>query len=132
MPTPLTQLGRDERRAAKAQLVAGMNAGLSWRAAAAAAGISTSEATAFRLRRRVQQAGPDALDDHRHGSPYKLPPAVRHWLVAYCQAHPHTPSHRLQRTLRERFDVLISVGYLNQVRAALDVRYVPFAPGKKL
>ncbi len=131
MTTPLTQLGREERRAAKAQLVAGMNAGLSWKEAAAAAGITTSEATAFRLRRRVQQHGEDALDDHRHGYPYKLPPAVRQWLTAYCQAHPHTPSHALQIALREQFDVLISVGYLNQVRAALDIRYVPPPPEKK-
>jgi transposase len=129
---PLTQLGREERRATKACLVAGMQAGLSWREAAAAAGITTSEATAFRLRRRVQQEGEQALDDHRHGYPYKLPPAVRQWLVAYCQDQPHTPSHVLQTALREQFDVLISVGYLNQVRADLDIRYVRPTPAKKL
>ena len=132
MTIPLTQLKRQERRAAKARLIAGMQAGLSWQEAAAAAGITTSEATAFRLRRRVQQEGEDALDDHRHGYPYKLPPPLRHWLRAYCQEHPHTPSHTLQTVLREQFDVLISVGYLNQVRAALDVRYVPPPAGKKL
>ncbi len=132
MTTPLTQLGREERRAAKAQLVAGMLAGRSWREAAAAAGITTTEATAFRLRRRFQQQGADALDDHRHGYAYKLPPAVRHWLTAYCQAHPHTPSRILQTALREQFDVLISVGYLNQVRAALSVRYLPPPSEKKL
>jgi hypothetical protein len=55
MAIPLTQLGREERRAAKAQLVTGMQAGLSWREAAAAAGITTSETSAFRLRRRFQQ-----------------------------------------------------------------------------
>jgi hypothetical protein len=54
---------------------------------------------------------------------------VRQWLVAYCQEHPHTPSHALQITLREQFDVLISVGYLNQIRAALGVGYV--RPTKK-
>ena len=131
MAIPLTQLGREERRAAKAQLVTGMQAGLSWREAAAAAGITTSEATAFRLRRRFQQQGTDALDDHRHGYPYKLSPAVRRWLLAYCQDQPHTPSHVLQTALREQYDVLISVGYLNQVRAALGVRYVPPSAGKK-
>ena len=56
MAIPLTQLGREERRAAKVQLVTGMQAGLSWREAAAAAGITTSEATAFRLRRFQQDA----------------------------------------------------------------------------
>ena len=52
---PLTQLGREERRAAKVQLVTGMQAGLSWHEATAATGITTSETTAFRLRRRFQQ-----------------------------------------------------------------------------
>ena len=131
MAVPLTQLDRAARRIAKAQLVAGMNAGLSWREAAAAVGITTSEATAHRLRRRMRQAGEAALDDHRHGYAYKLPPAVRQWVVAYCQAHPHTPSRLLQTALREHCDVLISVGYLNQVRAALDIRYLHPAQGKK-
>jgi transposase len=132
MTIPLTQVERQERRAAKARLVAGMQAGLSWQEAAAAAGITTSEATAFRLRRRVQREGETALDDHRHGYPYKLPPTLRQWLTGYCQDHPHTPSRILQTALREQFDVLISVGYLNQVRATLGVRYVPPPAGKKL
>ncbi len=75
MTIPLTQLKRQERRAAKVRLITGMQAGRSWQEAAAAAGITTSEATAFRLRRRVQREGETALDDHRHGSPYKLPRA---------------------------------------------------------
>jgi hypothetical protein len=37
MAIPLMQLPRDTRRAAKARLVSGMNEGLSWREAAAAA-----------------------------------------------------------------------------------------------
>jgi len=131
MTIPLTQLPRDARRAAKGRLVAGMNAGLSWRAAAVAAGITTSEATAHRLRRRVRQEGDAALDDHRHGYSYKLPPAVRQWLVTYCREHPHTPSHAIQTVLREQFDLLISVGYLNQVRAALGLRYLRPTATKK-
>ena len=132
MTIPLTQLKRQERRAAKARLIIGMQAGLSWQAAAAAAGITTSEATAFRLRRRVQQEGDDALDDHRHGYPYKLPPTVRHWLTAYCHEHPHTPSRILQALAREEVELLISVGYPNQGRAALDLPYRPAPAGKKV
>ena len=132
MVIPLTQLEREARRVAKARLVAGMHAGLSWREAAAAAGITTSEATAHRLRRRVRLEGEAALDDHRHGYAYKLPPAVRQWLVDYCQAQPQTPSHVLQTVLREQFDILLSVGYLNQVRAALDIRSVRPTAEKKL
>ena len=131
MAIPLTQLPRDARRVAKGRLVAGMDAGLSWREAAAAVGITTSEATAHRLRRRVRLEGDRALSDNRHGVAYKLPSAVRQWLVPYCQAHPHTPSHALQTVIRTQFDVLISVGYLNQVRAALGVRYLRPPPTKK-
>jgi len=127
----LTQLPRDARRVAKGRLVAGMNAGLPWREAAAVAGITTSEATAHRLRRRVRHEGDGALDDHRHGYSYKLPPVVRQWLLSYCREHPHIPSHALQTLLRDHFDVLISVGYLNQVRAALGVRYLRPTTTKK-
>src|SRR5262249_41084494 len=122
-------LGRDQRRVAKAQLVAHMDAGLSWRVAATQVGSITSEATAHRLRRRLRQGGEQAFADHRHGYAYKVLPAVRQWLLAYCQQHPHTPSHALQITLREQFDVLISVGYLKQIRAALGVSYL--RPTKK-
>ena len=81
MPTPLMELPREARRAAKARLVAGMNAGLSWHEAAAAADITVREDTAYRLRRRVREKGDAALDDHRQGVPYKLPPPVRQWIV---------------------------------------------------
>ena len=131
MPVLLTQLPREARRAAKARLVAGMNAGLTWRAAAVAADITVSEATARRLRRRVRQEGEVALEDHRQGVPYKLPPPVRHGIVASCQAHPHTISRVLQPILREQWDVLVSIGSLNQVRAALGVGYVPPPQEKK-
>jgi hypothetical protein len=66
MAIPLTQLPCDARCVAKGRLVAGMDAGLSWWAAAAA-GITISEATAHRLR-RVRHAGDGALDDGRYGS----------------------------------------------------------------
>jgi transposase len=121
-------LGREERRAAKAQLVAGMNAGLPWRAAADAANISTSATTAYRLLRRERREGTQALDDHRHGHIHKLPAAVLQWLVAYCKAHPSTPSRLLQTALREQHDIRVSIGYLNQVRAGLGVRYARPAP----
>ena len=68
MAIPLTQLPRDARRVAKGRLVAGMDAGLSWRAAAAAAGITTSEATAHRLRRRVRLEGDRARPSRRFGT----------------------------------------------------------------
>jgi transposase len=131
MAIPLTCLNRDERRAAKVGLVAALNAGMTWRAAAESVGVMTSEATAYRLRRRARLEGNAACDDHRHGYAYKLPPAVRQWLTAYCQDHPHTPSHALQTLLRQQFDVVVSIGHLNAVRVDLGVRYVRPVQGKK-
>jgi hypothetical protein len=75
MAIPLTQLPCDARCVAKGRLVAGMDAGLSWWAAAAAAGITISEATAHRLR-RVRHAGDGALDDGRYGSRTAAPSDV--------------------------------------------------------
>ncbi|NTU85431.1 MAG: helix-turn-helix domain-containing protein [Chloroflexales bacterium] len=126
------ELPRAARRAAKARLVAGMQAGLSWREAAAAADITVTEDTAHRLRRRVRQEGELALEDHRQGVAYKLPPPVRQWIVTYCQEHPHTTSRVLQGVLREHCDVLVSLGYLNQVRASLGVGYQRPPQGKKV
>jgi hypothetical protein len=80
----------------------------------------------------VRQEGDAALEDHRQGVAYKLPPPVRQWLVSYCQEHPATTSRVLQTALREHCDVLVSVGYLNQVRAALGVSFQRPHQGKKV
>jgi transposase len=125
---PLT---REQRRTAKAQVVATMNQGQSWQAAVASVGLPISRATAYRLQRRVRLEGEAALDDQRHGHVYKLREPMRRWLVSYCQHAPQTPSHRLQQILREQFNVDLSIGYLNEVRAALGVRYVSPRQEKK-
>lgn len=125
---PLT---RDQRRTAKAQVVASMNQGQSWQAAVASVGLPISRATAYRWQRRVQLEGVTALEDQRHGHVYKLREPVRQWVVSYCQQAPHTPSHLLQQLLRDQLHVTLSIGYLNEVRAELGVRYVRPQQGKK-
>jgi transposase len=122
---------REHRRNAKAQVVATMNQGQSWQKAVASVDLPISRATAYRWHRRVQVEGEMALDDQRHGHIYKLREPVRRWLVSYCQQAPHTPSHQLQQILRDQFNVNLSIGYLNQVRGALGVRYVRPQRGKK-
>ncbi|HTD18855.1 MAG TPA: helix-turn-helix domain-containing protein [Ktedonobacteraceae bacterium] len=112
----------EQSRQAKAQVVALMNQGTSWQEAIAVAGLSMSRATAYRLQRRVNELGETALDDGRHGSVYKLREPIRQWLVTTCHQAPQTPSHVLQSRLREEFEVQVSVGYLNQVRAQLGIR----------
>jgi len=125
---PMTRV---QRRAAKAQLVAAMNQGQSWQEAVASVDLPISRATAYRWQRRVHLEGETALDDHRHGHVYKLGEPLRRWLVTYCQQAPHTPSHQLQRVLRDQFNVDLSIGYLNEVRAACGVRYVRPRQAKK-
>jgi transposase len=125
---PLT---REQRRTAKAQVVAAMNQGQSWRAAVANVGLPISRATAYRWQRRVRLEGEAALDDQRHGHVYKLREPLRRWLVSYCQQVPYPPSHQLQQVLREQFNVTLSIGYLNEVRAELGMRYIRPRQGKK-
>ena len=122
----------EQRRNAKAQVVATMNQGQSWQKAVASVDLPISRATAYRWQRRVQVEGERSLDDQRHGHVYKLREPLRRWLVTYCQQAPHTPSHQLRKVLRDQFNVDLSIGYLNEVRAALGVRYVRPQQGKKL
>jgi transposase len=114
---------REQSYQAKAQVVRLMNQGIFWQEAVAVAGLSMSRASAYRLQRRVNQEGETALSDGRHGHIYKLREPIRHWLKTSCHQAPQTPSHLLQSRLREQFQVEVSVGYLNQVRAQLGVSY---------
>jgi len=109
----------EQRRVAKEQMVALMQAGHRWQEAAAQAGIPVSRSTAYRLLRQVRSRGKAAFEDGRHGHPAKLRTAERDWLETYCHTSPGTPSRVVQTALQERFDIQISIGYLNQVRARL-------------
>jgi transposase len=74
-------LTREQRRSAKAQVVAAMNQGQSWQKAVASVGLPISRATAYRWQRRVQVEGETVLQDQRHGHVYKLREPLRRWLV---------------------------------------------------
>jgi len=118
-------------RAAKARLVDAMDRGVGWEDATAEAGLLLSRATAYRLWLRACCEGQAAFEDGRHGHPAKTCTPIRTWLVAYCQAAPHTPSHELQILVQQHFGITISVRQLNRVRAALGVGWVrPPAPKK--
>jgi transposase len=123
-------LDRDHRRAAKAHLIAAMDQGRSWQDAATEAGLATSRTAAYRLLQRVRLEGSSALEDGRRGHPSKLREPVVQWLIAYCQAAPETPSHRLQSLLAAQFAVSVSVGHLNHVRAVLGLRTIRPVPKK--
>jgi transposase len=109
----------EQRRAAKRQMIALMQAGHSWQEAAAMAGVRIGRSAAYQLLRNVHVRGEAALQDGRHGHPVKLRQPVREWLETTCREAPQTPSHVVQAALQERFGILISIGHLNRVRAEL-------------
>ena len=109
----------EQRRVAKGQLTALMQAGHPWHEAAAMAGVQIGRSAAYQLLRNVRLRGNVALQDGRHGHPAKLRPPVREFLETTCREAPDTPSHVLQAALQEQFDILVSIGHLNRVRAEL-------------
>ncbi len=122
---------RAAHRVAKAQLVAQMQAGQSWQAAATSVGVQTSRATAYRLLRRVRIEGAVALDDQRHGHPTKLHQPVRDWLAEFCRAAPASTGRAVQTALLERFGLEVSVSQINRLRAALGIRRQVSGAGEK-
>jgi transposase len=78
-------IDKEQRRVAKAQLVAGMQMGHSWQTAAAQAGLPISQSNAYRLWRAFRQRGETALSDGRHGHPIKLRGEARAFRLAHSQ-----------------------------------------------
>jgi transposase len=90
----------EQRRAAKGQLIALMQAGHPWHEAAAMAGMHIGRSAAYQLLRNVRLRGEAALQDGRHGHPAKLRPPVREFLETTCREAPHTPIHVVQGVFR--------------------------------
>jgi len=111
-------------RAARLQLIGRLFAGQSWQTAIAESQMSISRSTAYRLvqqARNEDKAAQVFLDD-RHGHPYKLTEPVQVWINELCSDDPQMPSSRVQRELKSRFGVVVSVSQINRVRAKLGVR----------
>ncbi len=118
-------MDKEQRRLAKAQLVAGMQTGQAWQTAAAQAGLQISQSNAYRLWLAVRQHGEIALQDGRHGHPIKLRGEARTFLEGTCRETPSTPGSIIQAVLRERFELSMSISQINRVRAALGVSNHP-------
>jgi len=116
---------------ARVQAVEAMEHGLPWHEAAKQAGLPISQSTAYRLRQRMRQGGEQALQEGRHGHPSKLRGEVRTFPEETCRQAPHTPSHKIQKQLAERFALPISVSQINRVRAALGISNPPQSAKKK-
>ena len=110
-------------RAARLQLIGRLFAGQSWQTAIAESQMSISRSTAYRLvqqARNEDKAAQVFLDD-RHGHPYKLTEPVQVWINELCSDDLQMPSSRVQRELKSRLGVAVSVSQINRVRAKLGV-----------
>ena len=107
----------------KRRVIAAMAAGLPWDVACQRAKAPISRATAFRWQARFATDGDAVFQEQRHGHAWLVTPPVQDWIVTYCQAHPHTPSHTLTGILAAELDCIVSITQLNRVRARLRVTY---------
>jgi transposase len=110
-------------RAARLQLIGRMFAGQAWQTAVAQSQLKISRATAYRLVKlaRDEDKAPLVFLDDRHGHPYKVTEPVQRWIGEVCINTPQIPSSRVQRELKSRFGVAVSVSQINRVRAKLGV-----------
>lgn len=110
-------------RAARLQLIGRMLAGQSWQTAVAESQLQVCRATAYRLiqyARDEDKAAQVFLDD-RHGHPYKLTEPMQAWIKEVCVDNMRMPSSEVQKELKSRFGVAVSVSQVNRVRAKLGV-----------
>jgi transposase len=105
----------------KQQVVELMITGTPWTEATQQVGVSASQSTAYRWVREWRQEGAAGLSDGRHGHAHKVTPEIRAWIKESCGQAPHTPSSKVKKMIEAKFEVEISRGHLNRVRAELGV-----------
>ncbi len=108
-----------QRQAARRELVRQIEQGASVREAKGRSMVPMHRTTVYRLLKRVQSEGEQALIDGRRGHPVKLRGEVLTFLIESCQSNPFVSSPVVQRLLQEHFDLCVSVSQLNRVRASL-------------
>jgi transposase len=111
-------MNKEQKQAAKKQMIELMQAGHQWQEAATQAGVQTSRSTAYRWWQGYRNQGERALQDGRHGHPIKAREPVLHWLESMDRQAPQTSSRVVQTQLEERFGPVISITHLNRLRAA--------------
>jgi len=126
-----TVMEQEQRQAAKRQMLALMQAGQPWQAAAVAAGLQVSRSTAYRWQHEVGMRREAALQDGRQGHPAKVLQRVLHWLESRLQASSLVKSSQVQRELQEQLGVRISISHLNAVRASHGWSNAASQAGKK-
>lgn len=121
------------RQAARRELVRSVEEGMTAREAHRRCPVRMHRTTVYRLLKRIEREGEQALAEQRHGHPVKLRGEVLTWMLNYCQSHISASSSQVQRCLTERFGLSVSVSQINRVRAAhnLSRQSVPPIPREK-
>jgi transposase len=123
---------RDELYACKQQAMKLMDAGHSWQEANEQSGLNYSKSGIQRLYRDWKERGDEALEDNRHGHPYKVSSEVRDWLIERCQDDPERRSPQLVEEIKSSFGVELHHDYVNLLRNQLGLPAPkPGRPGQK-
>jgi|SRR5579875_884166 transposase len=106
------------RQTARREIVQRGAHGMTAREARLSSPISMHRTTVYRLLKRVEREGEQALAERRHGHPSKLWGEVFTFVLDYCQNHASAASREVQRQVSDRFGITVSISQLNRVRAA--------------
>jgi transposase len=127
MPPVVTPDQRQGREAACREIVRDVEHRMTVTQARRRCSVSMHRSTVYRLLKRVEREGEDALVERRHGHPIKLRGEVLAFVLDYCQGRASAASCEVQRCISEQFGIAVSVSQLNRVRAAhgLSRRTIP-------
>jgi transposase len=112
-------MDKEQRQAARRQMVTLMQAGQGWQEAARLSGVQVGRSTAYRLLQAFRVRGEAVFQDGRHGHPAKLREPELTFLEAVVKPAPEIPSRQLQAALSKEFGITVSIGHLNHVRSQL-------------
>ena len=123
---------REALYARKQQAMELMKAGHSWQEANEQSGLNYSRQGVQRLYREWQNRGGEALEDNRHGHPYKVSDEVKEWLVEQCRNGPEAYAPQLVVEIEAEFEVVLHHDYVNLLRNQLGLPAPkPGRPGQK-
>ncbi len=118
MPPMVVPGQRQARQMARQEIVRQMELGATVSEAQRRCSVPMHRSTIYRLLKRVEREGEQALTEQRHGHPVKLRGEVLTFVLDYCQPHASAASREVQRLVAERFGLSVSISQFNRVRAA--------------
>lgn len=130
MPPVVTPDQRQGREAACREIVRDVEHGMTVTQARRRCSVSMHRSTAYRLPKRVEREGEDALVERRHGHPIKLRGEVLAFVLDYCQGRASAASCEVQRCISEQFGIAVSVSQ-RESRARRSRAEPPDNPARK-